>query len=113
MNGRQSWTPVGRRQRRSRRTRSGTGRDHYQLHVKSSSNKTAMATSRADLPSSITSPNRVNTIWLLPFYPSPRLDDGYDIAEYTGFIPSTARLEDVKLFIEERIAAVSASSLSW
>src|SRR3712207_8349194 len=24
----------------------------------------------------------VNTIWLLPFYPSPRLDDGYDIAEY-------------------------------
>src|SRR5262245_58109886 len=26
----------------------------------------------------------VNTIWLLPFYPSPRRDDGYDIADYRG-----------------------------
>ena len=25
----------------------------------------------------------VNTIWLLPFYPSPLRDDGYDIADYT------------------------------
>ena len=24
----------------------------------------------------------VNTIWLLPFYPSPLLDDGYDISDY-------------------------------
>ena len=24
----------------------------------------------------------VNTIWLLPFYPSPQRDDGYDIADY-------------------------------
>ena len=29
----------------------------------------------------------VNTIWLLPFYPSPRLDDGYDIADYRGVHP--------------------------
>ena len=29
----------------------------------------------------------VNTIWLLPFYPSPRLDDGYDISEYRGVHP--------------------------
>jgi maltose alpha-D-glucosyltransferase/alpha-amylase len=24
----------------------------------------------------------VNTIWLLPFYPSPLRDDGYDVADY-------------------------------
>jgi maltose alpha-D-glucosyltransferase/alpha-amylase len=30
----------------------------------------------------------VNTIWLQPFYPSPRKDDGYDIADYRG-VPRT------------------------
>ncbi|WP_354677132.1 alpha-amylase family glycosyl hydrolase, partial [Cupriavidus plantarum] len=29
----------------------------------------------------------VDTIWLLPFYPSPRRDDGYDIADYRGVHP--------------------------
>src|SRR3984957_6134672 len=29
----------------------------------------------------------VNTIWLLPFYPSPRRDDGYDISDYRGVHP--------------------------
>src|SRR6185436_3570296 len=29
----------------------------------------------------------VNTIWLLPFYPSPLKDDGYDIADYHGIHP--------------------------
>ncbi len=29
----------------------------------------------------------VTAIWLLPFYPSPRLDDGYDISEYRGIHP--------------------------
>ncbi len=29
----------------------------------------------------------VNTLWLLPFYPSPRRDDGYDIADYRGVHP--------------------------
>jgi maltose alpha-D-glucosyltransferase/alpha-amylase len=33
----------------------------------------------------------VNTIWLMPFYPSPGKDDGYDIADYTTSIRSTAR----------------------
>jgi maltose alpha-D-glucosyltransferase / alpha-amylase len=32
----------------------------------------------------------VDCIWLLPFYPSPLKDDGYDIADYTN-IPTTAR----------------------
>ena len=43
----------------------------------------------------------VNTLWLLPFYPSPRLDDGYDIAEYTGVHPEYGTLDDVKRFIDE------------
>jgi len=41
----------------------------------------------------------VNTIWLLPFYPSPRLDDGYDIAEYRGVHPDYGSMVDVKRFI--------------
>ena len=41
----------------------------------------------------------VNTIWLLPFYPSPRLDDGYDIADYRGVHPDYGTLVDVKRFI--------------
>ena len=41
----------------------------------------------------------VNTIWLLPFYPSPRLDDGYDIADYRGVHPDYGKLADAKRFI--------------
>src|ERR1700760_66363 len=41
----------------------------------------------------------VNTIWLLPFYPSPRLDDGYDIADYRGVHSDYGTLADVKRFI--------------
>ncbi|HET7844506.1 MAG TPA: maltose alpha-D-glucosyltransferase, partial [Xanthomonadales bacterium] len=43
----------------------------------------------------------VTTIWLLPFYPSPRRDDGYDIAEYTGVHPDYGNLDDAKRFIDE------------
>ena len=43
----------------------------------------------------------VNTIWLLPFYPSPRRDDGYDIAEYKGVHPDYGTLADAKRFIAE------------
>ncbi len=41
----------------------------------------------------------VNTIWLLPFYPSPRRDDGYDIAEYRAVHPEYGTMNDVKRFI--------------
>ncbi|HEY1961316.1 MAG TPA: maltose alpha-D-glucosyltransferase [Rhizomicrobium sp.] len=43
----------------------------------------------------------VNVIWLLPFYPSPRRDDGYDIAEYRDVHPEYGTLSDVRRFIEE------------
>ncbi|ARP94136.1 maltose alpha-D-glucosyltransferase [Bordetella genomosp. 13] len=41
----------------------------------------------------------VTAVWLLPFYPSPRRDDGYDIAEYRGVHPDYGSLSDVRRFI--------------
>ena len=41
----------------------------------------------------------VTAIWILPFYPSPLRDDGYDIADFTGVHPSYGTLRDVKAFI--------------
>ena len=43
----------------------------------------------------------VTTLWLLPFYPSPMRDDGYDIADYTNVHPSCGTLHDFKVFIRE------------
>jgi hypothetical protein len=43
----------------------------------------------------------VTAIWLLPFYPSPLKDDGYDIADYTGVHPRYGTLSDVKTLIRE------------
>src|SRR5207253_9903824 len=43
----------------------------------------------------------VDTIWLLPFYPSPRRDDGYDIADYRDVHPDYGTLADVRRFIRE------------
>lgn len=41
----------------------------------------------------------VNTLWLLPFYPSPRRDDGYDIAEYRDVSPDYGTMDDARDFI--------------
>jgi maltose alpha-D-glucosyltransferase / alpha-amylase len=43
----------------------------------------------------------VNALWLLPFYPSPLRDDGYDIADYEDIHPSYGTLEDFDRLIEE------------
>jgi maltose alpha-D-glucosyltransferase / alpha-amylase len=43
----------------------------------------------------------VSIIWLLPFYPSPLRDDGYDIANYTAVHPSYGTLADFKAFLKE------------
>ena len=40
-------------------------------------------------------------MWLLPFYPSPLRDDGYDIAEYKQIHPSYGTLDDFKRFMDE------------
>jgi maltose alpha-D-glucosyltransferase / alpha-amylase len=42
-----------------------------------------------------------NVIWLLPFYPSPRLDDGYDISAYREVHPDYGTLADFRQFIRE------------
>ena len=43
----------------------------------------------------------VNTIWLLPFYPSPLRDDGYDVADYENVHPSYGTLDDFRAFVVE------------
>ncbi|AOE64998.1 maltose alpha-D-glucosyltransferase [Pseudomonas corrugata] len=76
----------------------------YQVHVKSyfDSNNDGIG----DFPGLIAKLDYiadlgVNTIWLLPFYPSPRRDDGYDIAEYRGVSPDYGTMADARRFIAE------------
>ncbi|MBX5000787.1 maltose alpha-D-glucosyltransferase [Rhizobium lentis] len=42
----------------------------------------------------------VNAIWLLPFFPSPRRDDGYDIADYGNVSPDYGTMEDFRAFVD-------------
>ncbi|WP_225774605.1 maltose alpha-D-glucosyltransferase [Pseudomonas sp. Marseille-Q5115] len=76
----------------------------YQVHVKSfhDSNNDGIG----DFPGLIAKLDYiaelgVNTIWLLPFYPSPRRDDGYDISEYKAVHPDYGTMADVRRFIAE------------
>jgi maltose alpha-D-glucosyltransferase/alpha-amylase len=43
----------------------------------------------------------VTAVWLLPFYPSPFRDDGYDIADYEQLHPDSGTLEDFKVFLRQ------------
>src|ERR1700742_595728 len=43
----------------------------------------------------------VTALWLLPFYPSPGRDDGYDIADYGDINPDFGTMKDFKKFIQE------------
>jgi maltose alpha-D-glucosyltransferase/alpha-amylase len=43
----------------------------------------------------------VSAIWLMPFYPSPLRDDGYDISDYRDINPSYGSMEDFKRFVDE------------
>jgi maltose alpha-D-glucosyltransferase/alpha-amylase len=43
----------------------------------------------------------VDAIWLLPFYPSPLRDDGYDIADYHGVHPDYGTRADFRHFLRE------------
>ncbi|MGA2127751.1 MAG: maltose alpha-D-glucosyltransferase, partial [Xanthobacteraceae bacterium] len=74
----------------------------YQLHVKSffDSNNDGIG----DFPGLISKLDYIadlgaTAIWLLPFYPSPLLDDGYDISEYRGVHPDYGTIADVRRFI--------------
>ncbi len=75
----------------------------YQLHVKSffDSNDDGIGdfpglTAKLDYIERL----GVTALWLLPFYPSPRRDDGYDIADYTNVHPDYGDMDDVRRFIE-------------
>ena len=74
----------------------------YQAHVKSFFDANddgvgdfAGLTARLDYIASL----GVDTLWLLPFYPSPRRDDGYDVADYFGVHPEYGTLEDLRTFL--------------
>ena len=43
----------------------------------------------------------ITAVWLLPFYPSPLKDDGYDIADYRSINPDYGTLKDFKTFLRE------------
>jgi len=42
----------------------------------------------------------INTIWLMPFFPSPLRDDGYDISDYYSVHSSYGTLEDFRTFLK-------------
>ncbi len=76
----------------------------YQIHIKSffDSNNDGIGDiaglrQRLDYIQSL----GVNTIWLLPFFPSPRKDDGYDIADYRGVSPDYGDVQEFKAFVRE------------
>ncbi|MHC6086236.1 maltose alpha-D-glucosyltransferase [Ralstonia solanacearum] len=76
----------------------------YQLHVKSFCDSDNDGV--GDFPGLISKLDYiaelgVDAVWLLPFYPSPRRDDGYDIAEYRGVHPDYGTLADARRFIAE------------
>jgi maltose alpha-D-glucosyltransferase / alpha-amylase len=43
----------------------------------------------------------VTCLWLLPFFPSPLRDDGYDIADYTSVNPAYGTIADFQQFLDE------------
>lgn len=43
----------------------------------------------------------VNCLWLLPFFPSPLRDDGYDVADYCNIFPDYGSMEDFRTFLDE------------
>ena len=43
----------------------------------------------------------VGGIWLTPFYPSPKVDQGYDISDYYGIDPTYGTMEEFEAFLDE------------
>lgn len=76
----------------------------YQLHVKAFADSNndgigdfAGLTDKLDYLQEL----GVTALWLLPFYPSPGRDDGYDIADYGSINPDFGTMKDFKRFIQE------------
>ena len=91
------------RTRRPPTIRSGT-RTRSSISCTSSRSSTANNDGIGDFPGLIAEARLhrelgVNTIWLLPFYPSPLRDDGYDIADYRAVHPDYGTMRDFRRFI--------------
>jgi maltose alpha-D-glucosyltransferase/alpha-amylase len=76
----------------------------YQLHVKAFADSNndgigdfAGLTEKLDYLQDL----GVTAIWLMPFYPSPGRDDGYDIADYGSIHPDFGTMKDFRRFIHE------------
>ncbi|WP_458757068.1 maltose alpha-D-glucosyltransferase [Afipia sp. TerB] len=76
----------------------------YQLHVKAFADNNndgigdfAGLTEKLDYLQEL----GVTVLWLLPFYPSPGRDDGYDIADYGSINPDFGTMKDFRRFISE------------
>jgi maltose alpha-D-glucosyltransferase / alpha-amylase len=76
----------------------------YQLHVKTFADSNndgigdfAGLTERLDYLQDL----GVTALWLLPFYPSPGRDDGYDISDYRRINPDFGTLKDFRRFMQE------------
>ena len=76
----------------------------YQLHVKAFADSNndgigdfAGLTEKLDYLQEL----GVTALWLLPFYPSPGRDDGYDIADYGAINPDFGTMKDFRRFIDE------------
>jgi maltose alpha-D-glucosyltransferase/alpha-amylase len=76
----------------------------YQLHVKAFADSNndgigdfAGLTDRLDYLQNL----GVTAVWLLPFYPSPGRDDGYDIADYRKINPDFGGMKDFRRFMQE------------
>src|SRR6476646_9717499 len=75
----------------------------YQLHVKAfrDSNRDGFGDFRGLIEKlDYIAELGVTAVWLLPFYPSPLRDDGYDIADYCGVHPSYGTVDDFKEFLD-------------
>ena len=74
----------------------------YELHVKAYAD--ANADGMGDFPGLIGRLDHlrdlgVDCVWLLPMYPSPFRDDGYDISDYCAIHPQYGTLDDFKAFL--------------
>jgi maltose alpha-D-glucosyltransferase / alpha-amylase len=74
----------------------------YELHVKAYTD--ADGNGMGDFPGLLTRLDHlkdlgVDCIWLLPMYPSPFRDDGYDISDYCAIHPQYGTLDDFRAFL--------------
>jgi maltose alpha-D-glucosyltransferase/alpha-amylase len=76
----------------------------YEMHVKSFLDSTGDGTgdfrgltSKLDYLKDL----GVTAVWLLPFYPSPQRDDGYDISDYMNIHPAYGTLRDFREFLHQ------------